>query len=142
MDRNRSSRNKDTDSYLSALSTDQRAALEKLRKLIKSVAPAAQECISYQMPAFRYNGLVLVIYGAARQHLSLFPMGGELIERFAAELADFSTSRGTIRFTPEKPLPAALVRKIVRARMGAIAATARESRARVKASRRKTSKQK
>lgn len=109
----------DIDAYLVTLSPDQRAALQKLRRTIKAAAPAAEECISYRMPAFRLNGL-LVAYAAFANHCSLFPCGST--KAFADDLARYDTSKGTIRFQPKKPLPVSLVRKIVKARLAENAA--------------------
>lgn len=105
------------DEYLANLPSDKRAALEKLRKTIRTAAPKAEECLSYQLPAFRLDGKVLVLYGASGKHCSFFPGSGSAVEAHESDLADFSTSKGTIRFDTEKPLPAALVRKIVRYRI-------------------------
>ena len=104
------------DDYLSRLTPDKRAALTKLRKAIKAAAPRAEECISYQMPAFRLDGRVLAWFGAASKHCSFFP-GAHPIAACKADLKKYSTSKGTVRFAPEKPLPASLVRKLVRARI-------------------------
>lgn len=106
---------KTTADYLTALSPDKRTALEKLRKAIKSAVPKAEECISYGLPAFRLNGKFLVAYGAARNHCAFYP--GSVLEAFKTELKNYDTSKGTIRFPANKPLPAALVRKLVKARM-------------------------
>ena len=106
---------KTIDDYLASLSADKRAALERLRKTIHAAAPGAEECISYQMPAFRYNGRILVWFGAAAKHCSFFP--GGIVPAFKEELADFKLSKGTVRFTPDHPIPAALVRKLVNARI-------------------------
>lgn len=92
-----------------------RVALEKLRKQIRAAAPSAEECISYQIPAFRKNGM-LVFFGDAARHCSFYP-GNKAIETHKAELENFDFSKGTIRFQPEKPLPAALVRTIVKERL-------------------------
>ena len=107
---------KSIDEYLAALSEDKRAALEKLRKTIKAAAPKAEECISYQIPAFRLNGM-LVGFGATKNHCAFYPMSSTTVEAHKDELKDYDTSKGTIRFQPEKPLPAALVRKLVKARI-------------------------
>ena len=103
------------DEYLATLSEDKRHALEKLRRTIKAAAPEAEECISYQLPAFRQNGL-LVAFGAASNHCALY-LASATVEAYRDELQDFDISKGTIRFQPEEPLPAALVRKIVKARL-------------------------
>ena len=102
--------------YLAALSAEKRGALEKLRKQIAAAAPNAEECMSYGIPGFRLDGKLLVSYGAAANHCAFYP--GSITCQFAQELSDYETSgKGTIRFSPEKPLPAALVRKIVTARI-------------------------
>src|SRR5262245_35193047 len=102
--------------YLSKVGKEQRAGLEKLRKTIHAAAPKAEECISYGVPAFKLNGKLLVAFGAAAKHLAFYP-GAWPIEAHRAELKAFSTSKGTIRFQPERPIPAPLVRKLVRARV-------------------------
>ena len=120
------------DDYLAALDADKRAALENLRKTIHAAAPKAEECISYQLPAFRLDGRMLVWFGAAATHCALYP--GGIVGAFKEELKDYKTSKGTIRFQPDDPLPAALVRKIVKARMAENAAR-HEAAAKRKASR-------
>jgi len=107
---------KTIDQYLAALSDDKRTALEKLRKIIRAAAPNAEECISYQLPAFRLNGM-LVAFGATANHCAFYPMSSSTVEAHKAELKDYDTSKGTIRFPADKPLPAALVRKLVKARI-------------------------
>jgi uncharacterized protein YdhG (YjbR/CyaY superfamily) len=109
------------DEYLAALELRQRAALQRLRRIIRAAVPKAEECISYQMPAFRLNGRMLAWYGAATHHCSFFP-GAYPIAACRADLKNYDTSRGTVRFAPDRPLPAALVRKLVNAR---VAETAR-----------------
>lgn len=116
------------DDYLAPLPEDQRAALQVLRRQILAAAPGARECISYGMPGFRLNG-VLVWMGAGKAHCAFYPSG--LVEAFADRLAGFETSKGTIRFQPDKPLPADLVRDIVahRVRQDAKRAAARGAKA-------------
>ena len=104
------------DEYLGALSDDKRNALEKLRKYIRAAVPKAEECISYQLPAFRLNGKFLVAFGAAAKHCAFYP-GAYAIEAHRDELKDYGTSKGTVRFPADKPLSAALVRKLVKARI-------------------------
>ena len=111
---------KTVDEYLAAVSDDKRAALEKLRKTIKAVAPKAEECINYGLAAFRLNGKNLVAFGASAKHCSFHPMDGHTVEAFKEELKDFATSKGTIRFSSDKPLPATLVRKLGKARLAEI----------------------
>ena len=108
---------KTIDEYLAALSDDKRAALEKLRKTIRAAAPKAEECISYRLPAFRLNGRMLVAFGATAQHCAFYLMSSSTVDAHKGELKDYDTSKGTIRFQADKPLPAALVRKLVKARI-------------------------
>ena len=108
---------KTIDDYLSTVSDEHRVALEKLRKQIRVAAPNAEERISYGVPAFFQDG-GLVWFAAAKNHCSFFP-GSRAIETHHAELKNYSLSKGTIRFQPDKPLPAALIRKIVKERIAA-----------------------
>jgi uncharacterized protein YdhG (YjbR/CyaY superfamily) len=101
------------DEYLSRLTGDKRAALQQLRRTIKSAAPRAEECISYQLPAFRLDGRMLVWYGAGANHCSFYP--GAIVDAHKADLENYDTSKGTIRFQPDAPLPATLVKKLVKA---------------------------
>ena len=105
------------DEYLAGLSDDHRAALERLRKTIRAAAPRAEECISYGLPAFRLDGKPLVAFGASANHCAFYPMSSSTVEAHKDELRDFETSKGTIRFQAGKALPAALVRKLVKARI-------------------------
>src|SRR5580658_1802364 len=103
---------KTIDEYLSLVSEDKRAALQALREMIRAAAPEAEECISYQIPAFRLNGM-LVGFAAAKNHCALYAWNGSAVGLFADELREYDTSKGTIRFTPTKPLPETLVRRLV-----------------------------
>ena len=105
------------DEYLAALSHDKRAALQRLRTTIQAAAPRAEECISYQLPAFRLDGKLLVWFGASAKHCAFYP--GAVVEAHKDELNDFDTSKGTIRFQADNPLPATLVRRLVKARIAA-----------------------
>ena len=118
------------DAYLAPLPDAQRAALERLRGIIRAAAPEAVETISYGMPAVRYRGRPVVSYLAAKAHCSLFPMSGEVTGRHRDELASFATAKGTIRFTPDHALPDALVTTIVRERIAEIDAKASKPRSR------------
>jgi uncharacterized protein YdhG (YjbR/CyaY superfamily) len=109
-----------TAQYLAALSPEKRAALERLRRTIRSVIPRAEECISYGLPAFRLDGKVLVWIGAGANHLAFYPGGA--VEAFKSDLVGYKTSKGTIRFQPDHPLPATLVRKLIKARISRVAA--------------------
>ena len=107
---------KTIDEYLEALSDDKRAALKKLRSTIRTAAPKAEECISYRLPAFRLNGM-LVAFGATANHCAFYPMSAATVAAHKDELKDYDTSKGTIRFEADKPLPVVLVRKLVKARI-------------------------
>jgi uncharacterized protein YdhG (YjbR/CyaY superfamily) len=104
------------DKYLESLPDQQKIALEKLRQTIKKIVPEAQEVISYQMPAYKYHGM-LVGFAAFKKHCSFFPWDSKTVEQFKEELKDFFVSKGTIRFTPEAPIPEALLKKIIEARV-------------------------
>src|SRR5467141_19650 len=107
---------KSVDAYLAAVPAPARSTLHKMRATIRSVVPSeATEAISYGMPAFKHNG-VLVWFAAFSKHCSLFP-GSSVIEAFQGELKSYATSKGTIQFPTDKPLPTALVKKLVRARI-------------------------
>jgi uncharacterized protein YdhG (YjbR/CyaY superfamily) len=104
--------------YLAKLCNDMQAALETLRKTIRAAAPNAEECISYQLPAFRFKGKLLVAYGAAAKHCAFYP--GSVLEERKDKLKNYDTSKGTIGFPADKPLPANLVRKLVKLRIDKI----------------------
>jgi len=105
------------DEYLAGVKAEQRTALETLRKTLRALAPEAEECISYGFPAFRLNGRPLVAFGAATNHCALYPMSSATVRAFLKQLKGFETSKGTIRFSTDRPLPTALVKKLVKARI-------------------------
>jgi uncharacterized protein YdhG (YjbR/CyaY superfamily) len=108
---------KTVDDYLSAVPEPAQSTLKHIRKVIQSVVPKeTTEVISYGMPMFKLNGM-LVGYAAFKDHCSLFPTGSGVIEKFAKELKRYPTSRGTIRFPSDKPLPDVLLKKIVKERV-------------------------
>ena len=104
------------DEYLEWVPEDQRAALERLRKLIRSAAPAAEETISYQIPAYKYHGS-LVFFAAFTAHCSFFVVNKNILTRYAKELESFRIAGATIQFQANQPLPAALVKRIVKDRL-------------------------
>jgi uncharacterized protein YdhG (YjbR/CyaY superfamily) len=105
--------------YFSRIPPTAREALGKIRAAIRSVVPAeAVEVISYNIPAFKHNK-VLVWYAAFSDHCSLFPTGS-VIEAFKSDLAGFSTSKGTVHFPLDKPVPTALIKKMVKARVSKV----------------------
>ncbi|MDX6385517.1 MAG: hypothetical protein QOK48_3090 [Blastocatellia bacterium] len=105
------------DKYLASVPEKKRATLEKLRRTIRTVVPEAEEIIWYQIPTFKFQGKPLVSFAAFKNHCSLFPMSMAIIRAHQDELKGYLTSKGTVRFTSENPLPATLVKKIVRARV-------------------------
>jgi len=108
---------KNVDEYLAAVPEPARGTLKHIRDVIRSVVPAeATEVISYGIPMLKYRGM-LVGYAAFKNHCSLFPTGSGVLDRFEKELRGYRTSKGTIQFPSDKPLPDALVKKIVKARV-------------------------
>jgi uncharacterized protein YdhG (YjbR/CyaY superfamily) len=118
------------DEYLAPLPPGKRAALQWLRRHIAAAAPGAEECISYGIPAFRLDGKLLVHFGAAAKHCAFYP--GAAVESHREELRGYDTSKGTIRFQPDNPPPAALVRKLVRAQIARRAPVRTASRKRAR----------
>jgi uncharacterized protein YdhG (YjbR/CyaY superfamily) len=110
---------KTIDDYLSRIPAEQGAILEKIRRAIRSAAPKAEETISYQIPCFRQDYL-LVGFAAFKKHCSFFPMSKAVVRSFKEELAPYDVDPGTIRFTVDKPMPAALIKKMVKARLAEI----------------------
>jgi len=108
---------KTIDEYLAGVKADYREALEKLRQTIRAVVPNAEECISYWIPAFRLNGRLLVGFGAWANHCSFYPMSSTMLRKFQRDMKNFQTSKGTLLFSPDKPLPARFVKKLVQARI-------------------------
>jgi uncharacterized protein YdhG (YjbR/CyaY superfamily) len=105
------------DQYLASLPDDVRAALGRLRSVIRAAAPGAVEAISYSLPAFKYKDRPLVSYAASKNHMGFYVMSPTVIENMRDELSGYDTSKGTIRFTAGKQLPAALVKRLVKARV-------------------------
>ncbi|MGH7306617.1 MAG: iron chaperone [Candidatus Rokuibacteriota bacterium] len=110
-------RAKTIDQYLAAIAEDKRGALEGLRKTIRAAAPGAEECISYGLPAARLEGKVLVLFGESGGHCAFYPGSGTAVEAHRGELKGYQTSKGAIRFEAARPLPASLVRKLVKYRI-------------------------
>jgi uncharacterized protein YdhG (YjbR/CyaY superfamily) len=108
---------KDIDEYLASVPEPARTTLSKVRAAIRAAVPSeATEAITYRMPTFKYKGALLA-FGAFKNHCSLFPMSLAVVAAFKKELKNFPTSKGTIHFPLDKPLPAALLKKIVKARI-------------------------
>lgn len=103
-----------TTDYLKGLPKDQREALEKVRKQIVAAAPGAEEHFDYGLPGFKLDGHPLIYFGAAKHHCAIY---GSVPARFTEALKDFKKSKGAIQFTPEKPIPATLLKEIVKAKL-------------------------
>ncbi len=102
---------KTIDEYIETAPPEVQAKLEQMRQIIRKAAPGAEETISYQMPAFKLNG-ILVYFAAFKDHIGFFPTSSG-VAAFKSELAPYKTSRGTIQFPLDKPIPASLVQRIV-----------------------------
>jgi uncharacterized protein YdhG (YjbR/CyaY superfamily) len=117
----RSAPTRSVDDYLKMVPKDMRVALQKLRNIIKAAAPGTTEVISYRIPIFTYEGDPLVGFGATENHCSFYVMSSSMIPKLArardGELKGYDVSGATIHFTPDKPLPATLVTKLVKARI-------------------------
>jgi uncharacterized protein YdhG (YjbR/CyaY superfamily) len=105
------------DEYLAGVGEVQRVTLEKLRKTIRSIVAKAEECISYGLAAFRLDGKLVAGLGAGLDHCAYYPMSGSTVASLKEDLKGYNTSKGAIRFPPNKALPVALVRKLIRARL-------------------------
>jgi len=110
------------DAYLATLSGDRRAALAKLRKTIRTIIPRAEECISYGIPAFRLDGVVVAGFCATAKGCSYFPFSGSTLRTLVDELGDYEQTKSSLHFSPDVPLPAGLVRKLIKARVAEMAA--------------------
>ena len=119
---------KTVDEYLAGVNADHRDALQQLRETIHTVAPKAEECISYGIPAFHLNGRSLVFFGAWANHCAFYPGSSNTLKNFRNELRNFQTSKGTLRFSPDKPMPVALVKKLLKARIAENNARANQNR--------------
>ncbi len=105
-----------TDQYISRFPKEIQALLQQVREITKKAAPAAEETISYGMPAFRQQGM-LVFYAAWKSHIGLYPASSNLFKQFEKELADYTTSKGAIQFPYEKKIPVRLVTAIIKFRV-------------------------
>jgi uncharacterized protein YdhG (YjbR/CyaY superfamily) len=105
------------DEYLDKLRADQRKLLRDLRANIHSVVPNAEECISYQMPAFRVNGVVVAGFRATARGCSYYPFSGSTLRSLSGDLGNYSQTKSALHFSSDKPLPISLVRKLLKARV-------------------------
>ena len=106
------------DTYLATVPDGHRRALERLRTIVRKAYPDAEEGTYYNLPAFTLNGKAFIAFRSARLHCALHPLSGTVVEGLADRLAGFETSKGTIRFTPEKPLPESIIRAVLKRRAG------------------------
>jgi uncharacterized protein YdhG (YjbR/CyaY superfamily) len=105
------------DSLLASVPEPQRAALQDLRTVIRAAAPDATEVINYGVPMLKLGGKNLVSFAAGKDHCSFYVQSPAVMEAHAAELKGFKTSKGTVQFTPDRPIPADLVTRLVKARI-------------------------
>jgi uncharacterized protein YdhG (YjbR/CyaY superfamily) len=105
------------DDYLATVTGDRRTALVRLRKTIRTIVPRAEECISYGMPAFRLDGKIVAGFQATAKGCSYYPFSGTTLQTLAGDLQRFSKTKSALHFSPDEPLPAALVRKLIKARI-------------------------
>jgi uncharacterized protein YdhG (YjbR/CyaY superfamily) len=114
---------REIDAYLETLDQPKRQTLSKVRDAIMEVVPDAEQCISYNYPAFRLDGKVVAGFGAFKHHLSYFPHSGSVLSALKDELSDYSMSTGALRFAVDEPLPRALVKRLLETRMEQISAS-------------------
>jgi len=103
--------------YLAAVSGEQRAALDQLRSLLRTLLPNAEECISYGLPAFRLDGSVVAGFAATKKGCSYYPFSGRTLKTLADELEGYTMTAGALHFAAAEPLPRGLVRKLVKTRI-------------------------
>ncbi|MDF3069143.1 MAG: hypothetical protein K0R38_4744 [Polyangiaceae bacterium] len=104
------------DAYLAGVSGERLAALQQLRQTIRAILPRAEECISYGLPAFRADGEVLAGFAATSKGCSYYPFSSATLATLGSELSDYVTTKGALQFDAKKPLPTALVRKLIKTR--------------------------
>ena len=107
---------RDVDEYLAALDEPKRTTLERLRSTILGIVPEAEQCISYGMPAFRLDGKVVAGFAAFKNHLSYLPHSGSVLPELADDLVGYTRTKGALHFAVDKPLPKALVQKLIAVR--------------------------
>jgi uncharacterized protein YdhG (YjbR/CyaY superfamily) len=105
------------DEYLSTVPEPDKGELERLRQFVRCAAPGVEESVSYGMPAFKYKGRPLIGFRAGKNHLSVFPFSPAAVASVRKELAGFDLSKGTVRFTSDRPIPNAALEQLLRRRM-------------------------
>jgi uncharacterized protein YdhG (YjbR/CyaY superfamily) len=108
------------DEYLAGLAAPERAALERVRQIVRSTVPEVEEAKAYGMPAFRYKWHPLLGFRASKNHLSVFPFSAAAVDAARQELSGFDLSKGTVRFTTGRPIPDAALKALLRHRLGEI----------------------
>jgi uncharacterized protein YdhG (YjbR/CyaY superfamily) len=108
------------DEYLARLPSPEQAELERIREIVRNAVPEAEEGTSYGLPAFKYKDRPLLGVRASKNHLSVFPFSPEAVEAARGSLAGFDLSKGTVRFTPDKPIPDSALEQLLRHRVDEI----------------------
>jgi uncharacterized protein YdhG (YjbR/CyaY superfamily) len=114
------------DQYLAGQEEPKRTTLQELRNTIRRLVPDAEECISYGMPAFRLEGKVIAGFAAFSDHLSYLPHSGSVLGELSSDMAGYKTTKGSLHFPIDKPLPEALVQKLIDVRLGEVRRSRRE----------------
>ena len=107
----------EVDAYLAGLGEPKRSTLEQLRRTILEIVPEAEQCISYGVPAFKMGGKVVAGFAAFKNHLSYLPHSGSVFQQLPTDVAPYTTSSGALRFDVDRPLPKALVKKLIAVRV-------------------------
>ena len=115
----------EVDEYLRGLEEPKRSTLQILRRSILEIVPDAEQVISYRVPAFRVGGKTIAGFAAFKNHLSYLPFSGSVIEQLPTELRDYATTKSSVHFSIERPLPKALVKKLIEVRLAELARRAR-----------------
>jgi uncharacterized protein YdhG (YjbR/CyaY superfamily) len=123
------------DEYLATVSGERLVALERLRKTFRAIVPDAEECISYNLPAVRLDGVVVAGFCATAKGCSYFPFSGSTLDTLASHLGGYERTKGSLHFSPAKPLPVGLVRRLIKARIAEVKKDNRPRPARIKVSR-------
>jgi uncharacterized protein YdhG (YjbR/CyaY superfamily) len=123
------------DEYLATVSGERLDALERLRETIRSIIPEAEECISYNLPAFRIDGAVVAGFLATAKGCSYFPFSGRTLETLASHLGKYERTKSSLHFSPDKPLPVGLVRRLIKTRLAEVTKSSPARSERVKGSR-------
>lgn len=120
---------REIDEYIAALDEPRRTTLRELRRIIRGIVPDAEECISYGLPAFRLEGAVVAGFAAFKNHLSYLPHSGAVLGKLADELAGYQSTQGSLHFPIDRPLPKALVKRLIAVRLEEVRGRATEKAA-------------